>query len=244
MEQADGVCFNRTISGYFRPGTFQEYVVGPASYVTPIPSSLPSSDAAPMLCAGVTMYAAIRKSGTTGGDWVVISGAGGGLGHIGVQIAARGLGLRVIGIDHGSKEGLVLGSGAEHFVDIRKFDAAGVVEEVKRLTGGLGAHAVVVCTAVNAAYTQSLDLLRFGGTLVCVGVPEGVSVPIASAKPSHLISNQLNISAVSVGNAKDAKAVLEMAARKIVNTKYTIEPLENLTEVSRSSPFEYICAIS
>jgi propanol-preferring alcohol dehydrogenase len=151
------------------------------------------------------MYAAVRKSDTTGGDWVVVSGAGGGLGHIGVQIAARGLGLRVIGIDHGSKEKLVLECGAEHFIDITKRDAASVTAEVKRLTGGLGAHSVIVCTAVNAAYSQALDFLRFGERLVYVGVPEGVSVPIASANPSievgtdkRLISTRISRSVSNV----------------------------------------------
>lgn len=62
------------------PGTFQQYVLGPASYVTPIPESLPSDAAAPMLCAGVTVYSALRKSSAQAGDWVAILGAGGGLG--------------------------------------------------------------------------------------------------------------------------------------------------------------------
>jgi propanol-preferring alcohol dehydrogenase len=212
--------------------------VGPADYVTPIPSGLPSADAAPMLCAGVTMYAALRKSDTVGGDWIAISGAGGGLGHIGVQIASKGLGLRVIGIDHGSKEQLVKKSGAEHFIDITKFDSSSIVKEVQALTDGLGCHAVIVCTANNKAYEQSLALLRFGGTVVCVGVPEGVSVPIGSAKPAHLISSQLNITAVSVGNRKDAKAVLDMAARGVLKTKYTVESLDNLTDVCGSYPFQ------
>lgn len=59
------------------PGTFQQYVLGPASYVTPIPESLPSDAAAPMLCAGVTVYSALKKSGAQAGDWIAILGAGG-----------------------------------------------------------------------------------------------------------------------------------------------------------------------
>ena len=105
----DGVCFNQKISGYYTPGTvsnvtpwwssssktdsnlqFQQYVLGPADYVTPIPEGLDSAMAAPMLCAGVTVYSALRKSGAKSGDWVAIMGAGGGLGHIACQIAARG----------------------------------------------------------------------------------------------------------------------------------------------------------
>jgi propanol-preferring alcohol dehydrogenase len=189
-----------------------------------------------MLCAGITMYAALRKSNARGGDWIVISGAGGGLGHIGVQIAARGLGLRVIGIDHWSKEHVVMDSGAASFINTTERDSASITAEVKRLTNNLGSHAAIVCTSSNEAYAQSLSFLRFGGTLVCVGVPEGASVPIGSAKPSHLILSQLNITAVSVGNKKDAQAVLEMAARGVVKVKHALEPLENLTNVSDNNP--------
>lgn len=76
----DGVCFNQKISGYYTPGTFQQYTLAPASYVTPIPDNLASDMAAPMLCAGVTVYSALRKSSAKAGDWVVLLGAGGGLG--------------------------------------------------------------------------------------------------------------------------------------------------------------------
>jgi len=78
----DGVCFNQKVSGYYTPGTFQQYVLGPANYVTPVPESLPSDAAAPMLCAGVTVYSALRKSSAKSGDWVVLLGAGGGLGML------------------------------------------------------------------------------------------------------------------------------------------------------------------
>jgi propanol-preferring alcohol dehydrogenase len=77
----DSSCPAQKISGYFTPGTFQQYAVGPASYVTPIPEGLDSAAAAPMLCAGVTVYAALKKAKIEGGQFVVIMGAGGGLGE-------------------------------------------------------------------------------------------------------------------------------------------------------------------
>ena len=120
-----------------------------------------------MLCAGVTTYAALRKSRARSGDWVVISGAGGGLGHIACQLASRGMAMRVIGIDAPSKEDIVMECGAEKFVDVTAFDDEGIKKEVLGLTGGLGAQAVVVCTASNRAYAQALDFLKFDGTLVC-----------------------------------------------------------------------------
>ncbi|OBT70012.1 hypothetical protein VE03_00501 [Pseudogymnoascus sp. 23342-1-I1] len=228
---AEGVCFNQKISGYYTPGTFQQYVLAPATYVTPIPSALSSSAAAPLLCAGLTSYAALRKSSAQSGQFVVVAGAGGGLGHLAIQIGARGMGLRMIGVDHGSKEALVMESGAEAFFDVTKFDDAGLAEEVKRVTGGLGAHAVLVCTAVNRAYAQSLGLLRFGGTVVCVGMPEGEPVAIASAVPGGLIAKQLTIVGSAVGNQREAGEVLELAARGLVETHLRVEKLDRLTEV-------------
>lgn len=114
--------------------------------MTPIPENLASDMAAPMLCAGVTVYSALRKSGAKPGDWVAIMGAGGGLGHLACQIAARGMGFRVIGIDAGAKKDFALENGAEVFIDYEKQKAE---EEVKKVTGGLGAHAVLVLTAAN-----------------------------------------------------------------------------------------------
>jgi alcohol dehydrogenase, propanol-preferring len=95
--------------------------------------------------------------------------------------------LRIIGIDHGSKEELVKDCGAEAFLDVTKFDDKTLTEEVKKITGGLGASAVIVCTASNGAYAQALGFLRFGGTLVCVGMPEGDPKPISNAFPAEMV---------------------------------------------------------
>ncbi|KAL6716299.1 hypothetical protein ACLMJK_005865 [Lecanora helva] len=228
---SDAICPKAKVSGYYTPGTFQQYCIGPANYVTPIPDNLSSADAAPMLCAGVTTYAALRKSQAKGGEWIVISGAGGGLGHIACQIASRGMALRVIGIDAPAKRGVVLDSGAEHFVDVTAHDDKSIAEEVMKLTGGVGAQAVIVVTAANRAYAQALDLLKFDGTLVCVGIPEGQPQPIAKSYPSALIFKQANITATAVGSRKDALEVMDFAARGIVKTHYRTEKMEKLTEI-------------
>jgi len=230
-EGLDGVCFNQKNSGYFSPGTFQQYVLGPANYVTPIPDGVSSAEAAPLLCAGVTVYAALRKCNAKSGQWVLVSGAGGGLGHLCVQIAAKGMGYRVIGVDAGSKKDVVLDSGAEHFLDVFAYDDDGLAAEVKALTGGLGASSVIVCTNSNRAYAQGLDLLRFGGTLVCLGLPEGEPVPIKTAMPSAMIFKSHTITSSVVGNRKEAIEVLEFAARGIVKTHIREEKMEKLTEV-------------
>ena len=128
-----------------------------------------------MLCAGITTYAALRRSEAKSGQWVVVSGAGGGLGHIAVQLSARSMAHRVIGIDDGVKEALVRECGAEHFIDINKHNDKSIVEEVKRFTDGIGAHAAIVCNTSNKAYAQAIEFLGVGGALVCVGVPGRLS---------------------------------------------------------------------
>ncbi|KAJ5628198.1 hypothetical protein N7490_010426 [Penicillium lividum] len=233
----DGLCFNQKISGFYTPGTFQQYALGPANYVTPIPDSLDSAEAAPMLCAGVTVYSALKRSNARPGQWVVISGAGGGLGHLAVQLASRGMGLRVIGIDHSSKAELVKASGADHFVDITQFpkDDKGVAlkNHVKGLTDGLGAHAAVVCTAANAAYAQALPLLRFNGTMVCVGIPEHEPQPIATAFPGAFINQHATVTGSAVGNRTEAVETLEFAARGVIKAHHRVEKMDALTDVFR-----------
>ncbi|KAF2745845.1 GroES-like protein [Sporormia fimetaria CBS 119925] len=226
---ADACCSAGKLSGYYTPGTFQQYALAPANYVTPIPDGLDSADAAPMLCAGLTVYSALRKANAESGQWIVISGAGGGLGHLACQFSARGMAHRVIGIDHSSKKDIVLESGAEHFISVDGSD--NVVETVKKLTGGLGAHAVIVCTANNRAYDQSVEMLRFRGRVVCVGVPEGEPVPIQSALAAAMVTKEIQIVGSAVGNRRQAIETLEFAARGIVKVHFRTEKMDKLTEV-------------
>ncbi|KAF1924716.1 GroES-like protein [Didymella exigua CBS 183.55] len=225
----DANCFSGKISGYYTPGTFQQYVLGPANYVTPIPDGLDSAAAAPLLCAGVTVYAALRKANAESGAFVVIMGAGGGLGHLAVQYSARAIGHRVIGIDHSSKKDLVLDSGAEHFIPVDGTES--LASAVQALTGGHGAHAVVVCTAHQGAYDESVNLLRFGGRVVCVGIPEGDIQPIASASAGIMVGKALQIVGSAVGTRKEAIEAVEFAARGIVKTHFRVEKLDKLTSV-------------
>ncbi|EER41937.1 alcohol dehydrogenase [Histoplasma capsulatum var. duboisii H88] len=232
----DACCVKSKVSGYYSPGTFQQYVTSPASYVTPIPDSLPSDLAAPLLCAGVTVYSALKRSQARPGDWVIISGAGGGLGHIATQLGSRGLGHRIIGIDHGSKRDIVLESGAEHFIDITQFTdnepkGGKLAEHVQSLTGGLGAHAVIVCTSSNAAYAQGMYLLRMNGVLVCVGIPENVPLPIGSSFPAHLIGKQLSIVGSAVGTKRESIETMEFGARGIIQVHFRTEKMDALTDV-------------
>lgn len=151
------------MSGYTIDGTFSHYLVSYVHSVTPIPDGISSEAAASILCAvcafdspflpsligllhqGLTVYRALKYSETTPGDWVVIPGAGGGLGHLAVQYA-KYMGRRVIAIDGGEeKHKLVMELGADHWIDFTK--SKDIVGDIKKATGGYGAHAAVVTTA-------------------------------------------------------------------------------------------------
>lgn len=196
--------------------------------MTPIPDGLDSAVAAPILCAGTTVFSALRKSGLRAGQSIVVLGAGGGLGHFAVQIASRGMGAQVIGIDHSSKEELVRKSGATGFVSYDRI--RDVVEEVKSLTGG-GANVAFVVAGNNHAYAQGLATLGHGGKLLCVGVPEGEPQVIAGAFPAALIFKEISIVGSAVGNRLDAIEILDMAARGLVEAPLRLEKMERLAEV-------------
>lgn len=230
---ADGICSSAEVSGYTCPGTFQEYTLAPAHYVTPIPNGLASDIAAPLLCGGVTVYSALKKSRAQAGDWVVIAGAGGGLGHLGVQLGGRGMGFRIIGVDFGPKESFVKECGADAFIDITKHseddEGKSVADEIRAITGGDGVAAAIICGASNIAYAQAIAYLKFNGTLVCVGVP-GEAKPIANAYPHLIVGKQLAIVGSNVGNRRDAIETLAMAKR-VATTPFRVEKLQNITSV-------------
>ncbi|CZR55270.1 related to alcohol dehydrogenase, class V [Phialocephala subalpina] len=226
----DGHCVTKKFSGYYTPGTFTEYTLAPANYVTPIPDGLSSTLAAPMLCAGLTSYSGLLKANAQAGDFVVVSGAGGGLGHLAIQLG-RGMGFRMIGIDDASKKSLVLECGAEHFLNMRDFTDQTLAEEIMKLTDGQGAKAVIVCAGSNRAYAQALPMTGFGGTVVCVGIPEGEQVEIKGASPGALFPAQKRIVGSSVGSQKEAIECLRLAEKGLVKTVVKTERMEGLQRV-------------
>ena len=137
------------------------------------------------------------------------------------------MGMRVIGIDAPEKKELVKECGAELFIDHTQGKAE---EEVKAATGGLGVQAVIVCTAANGAYASGMGLLKFGGRLVCVGLPEGEMKPIATAFPQLMVAKALSIHGVAVGDRKEAIETLQMAERGIVKTHFVVKKMQDLTE--------------
>ncbi|PKY04614.1 putative quinone oxidoreductase [Aspergillus campestris IBT 28561] len=173
-------CPHQLNTGRHVPGTLQQYVVADARYVSAIPDGLSDEVAAPLLCAGLSMAGALSKldGEVQAGDWVVISGSGGGLGHIGVQIAARIRGFRVIAIDRGdAKRALSLQSGAEVFLDYEEDD---LVRRVAEITGE-GAHAILVVPGTEAAFQVAPSLVRNLASIVCVGLPPNqFNLPISA----------------------------------------------------------------
>ncbi|CAG7558760.1 unnamed protein product [Fusarium equiseti] len=201
-------CPKQLNTGKHVPGTLQEYMIADARYVTLIPDGIPGEVAAPLLCAGLTMAGAVSKVGgyAENGDWIVISGSGGGLGHLGVQIANRLKGLRVIAIDTGeARRKLSLDSGAEHFID---FKTENVEEKVKEITGE-GAAAVLVVTASQEAYVQAPSLVRNMGIIVTIGLPKNdFDIPLSATICS---ARDLTVTGVMVGTEKQMDELLQHA---------------------------------
>lgn len=169
----DNWCVNQRNTGTDKPGTMQQYVVANADYLMPIPDSLSSFHTAPFLCAGITMAGALSlcDDALVDNSTLVISGSGGGLGHLGLQLAARTRAekrLKIIAIDTGSpKKRLSLDLGADSFIDFKTED---VVKRVMELTHGEGAAAAIVVPAATEAFDHALEYLRVTGTMICAGI--------------------------------------------------------------------------
>ncbi|KAJ1302596.1 hypothetical protein OPQ81_002913 [Rhizoctonia solani] len=221
------ICSNIIKTGIAIDGTFQQYAVSYAVHVTPIPESVPLHLAAPILCAGLTVYKAIKNATTLPGDIVVIPGAGGGLGHLAIQYAVNGFGLRVIAIDTGeNKKELCLKLGAEAFIDFK--ESSNIVGDVKRAADGVGVHAAIVTSSSAAGYSQALKYLRPGGTLVAVGAPSGAKLELDIVES---IPRNITVKVSYIGNREDARQALDMVARGRVQTTCRVEPFARLPEV-------------
>jgi propanol-preferring alcohol dehydrogenase len=200
----DLYCPNQINSGRNTDGTFRQYTTAPAKFVTEIPSGISSSEAAPLLCGGLTVIGALDNTNLQPGETVVIPGAGGGLGHLAVQVA-KAKGFNVISIDHPSKGELCKRLGSDVFIP---FTEDGIPERVRALTGGLGAHAVVVIAGSPSAYRQATEVVRNCGTIVCVGIPPlDFHFPLS---PFFIIIRGLRIVGSSQGNQKQMKELFNM----------------------------------
>ncbi|MFE2724777.1 alcohol dehydrogenase AdhP [Kitasatospora sp. NPDC059327] len=158
------LCLQQHNSGYSVDGAYAEYALAHGDYVIPVPDGIDPLDAAPLSCAGVTTYKALKVSGAAPGTRVLVSGIGG-LGHLALQYA-RIFGAETIAVDvTDDKLALARELGADHVLDARTQDVAA---EVQRLGG---AHAAVALAVSNASFQAAYGSLRRGGTLVLVALP-------------------------------------------------------------------------
>ncbi|KAF2475130.1 uncharacterized protein BDR25DRAFT_279065 [Lindgomyces ingoldianus] len=213
-------CPNQLNTGRSVRGTLQQYVVAHADFVSLIPDGLASEVAAPLLCAGLSLAGAVSKCSpeVKPGEWVAIVGAGGGLGHIGVQIAAKTKGYKVIAIDSGAdKAQLCKEMGATAFVDYAKED---VLKTVKGLTDGEGAHAVICVAGSEKAYEQAPNLVRNNGVFVCVGLPpDAFMFPMS---PIQIANRGLIIKGSSTGNSAQMDELLQYALEGKITPKIEV----------------------
>lgn len=216
-------------------GTFAQYTLVPVRYLLRIPAQfagVKDEDVAPVLCGGVTAYKAIKTvPGLVPGQWIAVSGGGGGVGAF-VVAFGKAMGYRVIAVDAGAEKGLyALHEGAEHYVDITNPEvmSVGVATEVKKLTSGLGASAVIVCAGVGAAYQSAMDMLAPFGTLMCLGIPPPPQS--FSIHPLQFIQSGYKIMGSSVGTRRDTLEALEFVRRGLVKPKTQWAELARMSEL-------------
>src|SRR5438309_6311777 len=213
------MCVNRKVTGIDFDGGYAEYMIAPAATLAAIPDELLAEEAGPFMCAGVTVYNALRNSGARGGELVAVHGIGG-LGHLGVQYA-RQMGFKTVALGRGKdKEPLAKKLGAHHYIDS---DAGDVVAELQKLGGAR----VILETAPNAkAISALVDGLSVNGKLV---VPAAPNEPLTmSVLP--LIMGRRSVSGCYSGTAKDSQDTLEFSALTGVHPMIEKYPLSRAAE--------------
>jgi propanol-preferring alcohol dehydrogenase len=214
------LCLEQQNMGYSIDGSFGEEAVAYARYVVKVPEGVDSFDAAPLTCAGVTTYKAVKVAGTRSSDLVAVFGVGG-LGHMAIQYAAIA-GGRVVAVDLiDEKLELARELGAEFTVNAAKEDP---VEAIQRLGGADQAIALAVSPK---AFEQAYRSLRRGGTLVFVALPADneVTIPIFET-----VLNGLTIVGSIVGTRTDLREVFELHAAGKTHVTREIRPLDDVNE--------------
>jgi propanol-preferring alcohol dehydrogenase len=207
-EGNENLCSNQKITGVTVDGGYAELIKAPASHATKIPDGLSSIEAAPLLCAGVTVYRALKQARILPGQRLAVFGVGG-LGHLAVQIG-REMGAEVTALDI-SEEKLELAKalGASSVLN------AGSKSAVKELRGKGGVHVALVASAAKAAYDMAFSCVRPTGTLLVVGLPaENICFP-----PILMASREVRIQASAVGTRQDVREVLALAAAGKIRCK-------------------------
>lgn len=204
-------CLHQHVTGTTNDGGYAEVMYARASGLSAIPDELTSVEAAPLLCAGLTTFNALRRSRAHAGELVAIQGIGG-LGHLAVQYARR-MGYRVAAIARGeAKRDLALGLGAHHYIDAAATDAAKALQE-------LGGASLILSTASSSkAQSGLLGGLLPGGTLLLVGVDGGV-IEVGS---SSLVIGARSVTGSLTGSSQDAEDTLRFSVLQDVRSRNEI----------------------
>ncbi|CAI4685716.1 AIG_G0041280.mRNA.1.CDS.1 [Saccharomyces cerevisiae] len=218
-------CPDADLSGYTHDGSFQQFATADAIQAAKIQQGTNLAEVAPILCAGVTVYKALKEADLKAGDWVAISGAAGGLGSLAVQYATA-MGYRVLGIDAGEeKEKLFKKLGGEVFIDFTK--TKNMVSDIQEATKG-GPHGVINVSVSEAAISLSTEYVRPCGTVVLVGLPANAYVK--SEVFSHVVKS-INIKGSYVGNRADTREALDFFSRGLIKSPIKIVGLSELPKV-------------
>lgn len=212
-------CENGKVTGISFDGGYAEYMAAPESAIADVPESLSSAEAAPLLCAGITTFNALRNSDLQAGDLVAVQGIGG-LGHLGVQYAKQ-FGCEVAALSRGTdKKELAEELGADHFIDTREKDADEELQE-------LGGAKVILATAPNSkAISSVVDGLDIDGELMIVGA---VAEPM-EISPFQLIMGRKSVKGWPSGTAKDSEDTLDFSALTDITPEIETYPLEKANE--------------
>ena len=193
------------------------------NYVGHLPEGLSYADAAPILCAGVTVYKGLKETEAAPGDWVVVSGIGG-LGHMAVQYGVA-MGFRVIAVDVAeSKLKLAESLGAEVTINVTSEDPIAKVQALG------GARGVLVTAVSNSAFSAGVAMLAPGGTMSLVGLPPGdFPLPIFD-----VVLHRKTVRGSIVGTRQDLAEALDFGARGLVKAHYTTAHLEDINDIFQS----------
>ncbi len=214
------LCPSIVVTGFMVDGGYAEYLKAPASHAVAMPPELSFVDAAPLYCAALTAYRALKTSGARVGETVAIWGVGG-LGHYGVQIA-KAMGARVVAVDIApAKLDLARKLGADHAVDASR----NKLEEFFRSRDG--AHVVINLAPTAEVIAQGFQALRRGGTLVLVGLPPGdFTLPILGS-----VAKGIRILTSAVGTRQDLREVLALAAAGKIKSVVETCRLDQINQV-------------
>ena len=213
------LCENGMVPGVSYDGGYAEYVLVPAQTLARIPESLDDVDAAPLLCAGITTFNALRNSGVRPGEVVAVLGLGG-LGHLAVQYAAK-LGFETVAIARGTEKGdYARELGAHHYIDSTAENVA------ERLTALGGAKIVLATVTSGKAMSDAFGGLAVDGKLLVLGIADG-PIEINSVQA---IMGRRSVQGWPSGVAADSEDTLAFSARSGVRPQIEVYPLDKAAE--------------